>query len=82
MTSEHIIKKEEKTILILLLNEGLDVWKPVKAIEVETSVFKIISENKHPDDEHWEFNYHDLVKCKEKTLNDGTQSLVAIAKHI
>ncbi len=82
MTSEHIIKKEEQTIFVLLLNESLAVWKPIKAIEVETNVFKIISKNEDPNDEQWEFNYQEIVKCEEKDLSDETRRLVATAKHI
>jgi len=75
--------KEQKvnTIFILLLNEGIKVWRPVKAVKIETNIYKIMSKNKTQDDEKWEFNYQDLVKCKQKKFTDGKQNLVAYEKY-
>jgi hypothetical protein len=82
MTSENMKIKEENIIFILLLNEGLEVWRPVKAVEIEKDVYQIISKSETTDDEILAFNYQDLVKCRQKKFSDGIQGLVAYEKYI
>jgi hypothetical protein len=41
------------TIYIPLLNEGVDVWRPVKATKLTTDTYRI--EGPIPDDEKWAF---------------------------
>jgi hypothetical protein len=52
-------------IYIKLLDEDIDVWRPVEAKKLSTDIYQIIEENINAS-EHWEFNYHDVVKCIDK----------------
>ncbi len=70
-------------IFVYLLNEGIDVWRPVQAVALEGGLYKIVSKNPDPDGEHWEFTTGDIVRCVEKTLTDirtPGSCLVAVGK--
>lgn len=75
-----IIKKSSnkkiKTIFVKLLNEGIDVWKPVEVEEINGH-YKILSKNIDPDNEIWEFNQGDIVKVKSHKFSNGTKGLIA-----
>ena len=63
-------------IWIYLLGEGTDVWRPVQAVHVNGDVYRIVSLNPDPEQETWEFNSKELVRCKKCKL-DGNSCLVA-----
>ena len=75
--------KNIETIYVRLLNEAVDVWRPVTAETLGGERYRIISENTDPEDEKWEFKTGDVVHCVERELMDGTKSishLVAVSK--
>jgi len=60
------------TIFVRLLDEGVDVWRPVPAIDIGNQRFRLTA----PDDydtsfETWEFPRGAVVDCETKTLSDG-----------
>ena len=67
-------------IYVALLNEGVDVWRPVEAIAKEEGVYQITSENHAADSEQWAFSTGDLVRCVHQEFSDGSSGLVAVAK--
>lgn len=73
-------QEKQVQIFVALLGEGVDVWRPVNAIAKENGIYQIISENRAPDDEHWEFTTGDLVRCVEKQFSESPSGLVAVAK--
>ena len=58
----------DKEIFIKILNEDINVWRPVKAAQIAQYIFKIIDATKFESelDEILEFKCGDIVKCKEK----------------
>lgn len=72
MTQENLEK-----IYVTLLSEGTDVWRPVQAVALGDGVYQIISENKVLDDEQWQFSTGEFVRCRQKSLNDGSVGLIA-----
>jgi len=73
-----------KKIYVRLLNEGVDVYRPVKAIEIDSNTYKIegdhVSAYKN-DLEEWEFRKNDVVRCEYKYLQEGAKDklfLVAV----
>jgi len=64
-------------IYVALLNEGTDCWRPVEAERLSDNVFRIVSPT--PPDERWQFSRGDIVRCQEKSFQDGF-GLVAIEK--
>ena len=60
-----------------LLNEGVDVWRPVEATPVSTKTYRV--EGEMPDDEEWAFAPGTVVSCESKTFSEGEARLMAIA---
>ena len=74
---------KEETIYVYLLDEGVDVWRPVKAVHIRDTVYKIVSENPALEDEKWQFSTGDLVRCEFKPLSEAEgyqDELVAVEK--
>ena len=75
--------KEQFTIYVALIDEGTESYRPVIAEKIDEKTFRIVSKNKDPEDEKWEFNTGDVVVCYEKELMNGITSkkeLVAISR--
>jgi hypothetical protein len=66
-------------ILWSLLNEGVDVWRSVQAEPVSGSLNKIVSTNRDPDTEDWEFQAGDTVRCEQRSFGGGDE-LVAVER--
>lgn len=72
-------------IYVYLLDEGVDVWRPVQAEPLGQGNYLIVSANPHPEDESWQFVQGDVVRCERKELMDGiarVSRLVAVEKFI
>jgi hypothetical protein len=67
-------------IFVLLLDEGVDVWRPVQAEHCGGNVYKIVEQTYDSEMEKWEFEPGDFVECKTLDLNEGP-ALVAAALH-
>ena len=63
-----MVSATDKEIFIKILNEDIDVWRPVKAVQIAQYIFKITDTTKFESelDEILEFKQGDIVKCKEK----------------
>jgi hypothetical protein len=66
-----------ETIHIYLLNEGVDVWRPVAAKHLGNHLYQIIDPT--ASDEAWQFNQGDTVRCELRRLSGG-DCMVAIEK--
>jgi len=64
------------TIYVYLLDEGVHVWRPVEASHRGGDQYEIVSLNRDPEDEHWQFASGDIVRCKLQRLSEG-ERLVA-----
>ncbi len=58
------------TIYIYLLDEGVEVWRPVSAERVRDDIYRITG-TRTDDTETWEFTIGDVVRCREKILASG-----------
>ena len=65
------------TIFVELLDEGVDVWRPVVAEELGPEVFLIPAATKVPCGEKWQFSPGATVRCELKRLSRGVV-LVAV----
>jgi len=61
-----------------LLDEGVDVWRPVQAELLPNHRYRIVTENDSPKDEHWAFATGQVVRCIEREF-DGEVALVAVS---
>ena len=71
---------EEGEIFVYLVGEGVDVWRPVRALPLGENTYRIVSEKSNPDDEEWEFSTGDVVKCRERVFSGGSSGLVAVKR--
>jgi len=64
------------TIMVSILDEGTEVWRPVHAEILSAGRYRIVSV---PDaDEKWAFGSGAVVLCEERTF-EGTPHLVAVS---
>jgi hypothetical protein len=63
-----------ETIYVALLDENVDVWRPVTA-QREDDNYRIVGPV--PDSETWSFGPGSLVRCEQRELSDGI-ALVAV----
>jgi hypothetical protein len=64
------------TIYMRLLDEGVDVWRPVQAEPRSDGSYVVLGPV--PADEEWEFAPRTIVRCEPKMLTEG-KTLVAVA---
>ena len=63
-------------IYVALLDEGVAVWKPVRAEQVHGKVYRILDQPYDRDNETWQFEPGERVECEWITLDEG-QALAA-----
>ena len=67
-------------IYVELLDEGVDVWRPVEAEPVMGGLYRVIGPV--PEDETWTFWPGSIVRCETRTLSgdfgQSEQCLVAV----
>jgi hypothetical protein len=67
---------ERETIYVALLDEGIDVWRPVEAERLSPDRYLIVDQGYDPAAERWEFEPGTVVQCREEN-RDGRTILVA-----
>lgn len=73
--------KQTDQIYVRLVDELVDVWRPVSAERLHGStVYRVLDQAYDRDIETWEFGPGDLVECEERPGSDGA-ILVAVAPH-
>ena len=60
-------------VFMPLLDEGTDVWRPVRAEHVAGDVYRVIGDAPDPEDEIWQFLPGTLVRCREQQLSGGVR---------
>ena len=68
--------KTMATIYMPLLNEAVDVWRPVEAAPIRPDTYRVESEMPH--DEEWAFAHGSVVRCELRTFSGGEVALAAI----
>jgi hypothetical protein len=64
------------TIYMPLLNEGVNVWRPVEATPMSEDTYQVMGEM--PDIEEWAFAPGTVVRCELKTFDDGEERMTAV----
>jgi hypothetical protein len=62
-------------IYVALLDEGVDVWRPVAAEALGSGLFRLLGAV--PEGEIWEYQPDEIVNVRERTFSDGSKGLVA-----
>jgi hypothetical protein len=71
---------EPVTIFVALLDEGVDVWRPVQARPLDGGLYRIVGVDADTTDETWQFPAGAIVKCEPKQFADGTPEMTAVAQ--
>jgi hypothetical protein len=58
-------------IYVALLDEGVDVWRPVQAERLSGTTYRIVSQPYDRDIESWQFEPGDVVLCEMVESSDG-----------
>ncbi len=66
-------------IYVRLLDESVDVWRPVRAEHIHGNVYRILDDGYDPALERWEFGPGEVVWC-EIVAVDGGKILAAVRK--
>ena len=79
--SGHQDTDTEVVVYVRLLDEGTDVWRPVRATALPDGTFRLLEPNGYdPDSETWEFPPLTKVVCATNKFADGDEGLVAVAR--
>ena len=71
---------ELSTVHVRLLDEGTDVWRPVKAERLGETTYRI-ADGPVPEDEAWSFQPGDIVVVEHRQgADDDGQPLIAVAR--
>ena len=79
MSAETASSTEPGTLYVRIVNEAVDVWRPVQAYQVGESVYRI-SEQAEPEDEQWAFRPGETVVVERRPPWAGQGELVAVAR--
>ncbi len=69
---------ESCTVLVPLVGEGTEVWRPVTAVRVRAGVFRL--GGSVPAGEAWAFGPGELVRCAARAFSGGEQGLAAFER--
>jgi hypothetical protein len=58
-------------IFVSLLDEGVEVWRPVLAEHVDGAIYRIVFQPYNREVETWEYEPGDEVVCKMIDSSDG-----------
>jgi hypothetical protein len=79
--SAHQTTNTDTVVYVRLLDEGTDVWRPVRATPLPDGTFELAEpEGYDPQGELWEFPPHARVRCIPKSFAGGEKGLVAVTR--
>jgi hypothetical protein len=80
MSAETDFSTRPATVLVGLLDEGTDVWRPVPAIPVGRKLYVLIrTADYDPEDETWAFPPGAIVRCRRE-VRDGKEVIIAVER--
>lgn len=80
MSAAMASSTETVTVFVRLLEEGVDVWRPVPARRLSEATYQL-SDTPAPEDETWSFQPGDIVVAEHKPVGGvASADLVAVAR--
>jgi hypothetical protein len=52
-------------VYVALLDEGIEVYRPVDAVWLQEDLYQLVAENQHREDERWQFSTGEIVRCRQ-----------------
>ena len=78
-SSTGVSKRDSETINVLLLDEGVYLWRPVEGRRLPGGAYLILEQDYDHDTETWQFKPGTVVKCRVEERN-GRPVTIATAK--
>jgi len=75
MSAATVSSTDLATVFVRLLGEGTDVWRPVEAVRLGETTYRL-ADSAAPEDETWIFQPGDIVVVERRRSDDG---LIAVA---
>jgi hypothetical protein len=66
-----IERMTEEVIFVALLDEAVEVWRPVRAERERGNIFRIADQPYDPAEEAWQYEPGDRVVCDLISTSDG-----------
>lgn len=63
--------KATRTIFVALLDEGVDVWRPVQAEHLHDDIYRVVGQPYDREHESWQFGPGDIVRCEHVASSEG-----------
>lgn len=69
----------ETEIMVPLVDEGVEYWRPAPALQLNELAYTLLGFV--PEEENWQFQPGDIVRCEIRNFEYRKQALVAVALH-
>jgi hypothetical protein len=79
MSAATVSSTDLAEVHVRIVDEAVDVWRPVKAQALSEHVFRL-SDEPTPADEQWSFSPGDEVVVERRRSPEGREVLVAVAR--
>lgn len=66
------------TVFVKLLNEDIDVWRPVAAEHLRGDLYRLLEDP--PEGEVWPFGKNDLVVCHRQLGSEPQRGAMLVAR--
>lgn len=74
-----VIEQKHHLYIRLIRPEG-GLWRPVEGVKVSETDYRVVSDISDPENQTWEFNTGDVVRCQNHVFADGATGLIAVEK--
>ena len=78
MSAATVSSTDMVTLHVRLLDEGVDVWRPVRAVQLSESTYQIAGDPV-PADETWSFQPGEIVVAEHRHTVGPDAALTAVA---
>jgi hypothetical protein len=72
--------RDPETVYVALLNEDVDVWRPVQARPLGHNLYRLIGVDADVSNESWQFPAGAIVRCESKVFIEGQVGLTAVER--
>ena len=71
--------ESETEVNVALLNEGTEVWRPVRAVPFDSETYLLFPDQTVPESEEWQFLPGQIVRCIHRSFSGGQLGMAAVA---
>jgi hypothetical protein len=72
-----MLEGHESIVYVRIVNEDVDVWRPVAAEHIGGDSYRLLDDT--PEGEEWPFGKNDVVRCEHRRLTGRIEEVVLVA---